>query len=92
MSGTSQAAPHVSAAVAMLLLEDSYRTPDDLKTEIRSMTIDLGDAGWDRLYGTGRIDFRKHLGVGDIAATGISVSPTSATMENAGLQFNSSKI
>ena len=65
MSGTSMAAPHVSAAVAMLALEYPSATATELKTMIKSMTVDLGVPGWDPVFGEGRIDFRmlNHSGL-----------------------------
>ena len=57
-SGTSMATPHVSAAVAMLMLEYSDYTPLQIKNTLKGMTVDLGTPGWDQMFGSGRIDFR----------------------------------
>jgi uncharacterized repeat protein (TIGR02543 family) len=55
--GTSAAASFVSAAVAMLCLDDPGLDPDGLKEAVESIATDLGDPGWDRIFGWGIIDF-----------------------------------
>ena len=57
-SGTSMAAPHVSAAVAMLLLRYPNYSSGQIKNLLKGMTVDLGEPGWDGAFGNGRIDFR----------------------------------
>ena len=52
------ATPHVSAAVAMLILRHPDYTPAQIKALLKSMTVDLNTAGWDGATGSGRIDFR----------------------------------
>lgn len=56
MDGTSMAAPHVSAVAAMLLLDETSMTPEEIENKITSCCVDLGEAGKDALYGYGRID------------------------------------
>ena len=55
-SGTSMATPHVSGAVA--LLRDAFPevTPYDVKYALLISTVDLGPAGEDNTFGTGRLD------------------------------------
>lgn len=74
-SGTSMATPHVSAAVAMLILRHPDYTPAQIKALLKSMTVDLNTAGWDGATGSGRIDFRmlndsEYPRISPIAATG----------------------
>ena len=65
--GTSQATPHVAGLVALLLAQDSTRTPAQLKLVIESTAKDqVGLAtedtpGWDQYYGYGRINAYKAL-------------------------------
>ena len=87
MSGTSMAAPHVSAAVAMLLLKYPNYTAAQIKDLIKSMTVDLGEPGWDPLYGSGRIDFRMLSDdslspIEDVNADGFELKTSSSNSEN----------
>ena len=80
-SGTSMATPHVTAAVAMLMLEYPEYTPGQIKNLLKSMTVDLGEPGWDSVFGNGRIDFRMFNSsslpsVTPIAATGFNLKKT----------------
>jgi len=59
-SGTSMAAPHVSAAVAMLSLDNPSHGFEGLKSVLQSMCVDLGEPGKDIEYGWGIIDFEKY--------------------------------
>lgn len=77
-SGTSMAAPFVSAAVAMLLTETPDMTISQTKAKLKKTTVDLGLKGDDPCYGFGVVDFGKYLGDKkiatkiDIAKTGVS--------------------
>jgi hypothetical protein len=59
--GTSMAAPHVSALVAMMMSR-GIRNPTDIKIRLYHSAIDLGDPGWDSLYGYGLIEPVAALG------------------------------
>lgn len=52
LTGTSFAAPHV-AGVAALLIEAGYT---DVRGRLITTAFDLGDPGFDQLYGYGRVD------------------------------------
>ena len=60
--GTSQAAPHVTGLVALLLAQDSSRTVEEIRTIISETAEDqVGDPaedsfGFDQYYGYGRIN------------------------------------
>jgi len=54
--GTSAASPHVAGAAALLLSEDPTRTADQLQTKLEGDAIDMGVAGKDNLYGSGRLN------------------------------------
>jgi len=55
-TGTSLAAPHVSGALALLLSAFPNLSVADLRTALTSSAVDLGPAGADNDYGSGRID------------------------------------
>ena len=54
--GTSAASPHVAGAAALLLSEDPTRTANDLQTKLEADAIDMGAAGKDNIYGSGRLN------------------------------------
>lgn len=56
MKGTSQATPFVSGLAALMWSVDPTLTPDQVQQAIQNTATDLGTAGWDELYGHGRID------------------------------------
>ena len=73
-TGTSMAAPHVTAAVAMLCLDNPTLSAEQIKTKLKGMTVDLGTPGEDPVYGSGRIDFRM------LSSNGLSAQqPIAAT-------------
>ena len=54
--GTSMSTPHVSGVVALLLAQDSTRTPDDIRNILQTTAEDKGGSGWDQYYGWGLVD------------------------------------
>lgn len=66
LSGTSMATPHVSAVAALVLTRpvdalydantNSRWDPDELQKKLQDTSVDLGSAGFDALYGWGRVD------------------------------------
>ena len=61
LQGTSMAAPHVSALVAMMMSR-GMTDPDEIKARLYGSAIDLGAPGWDTLYGYGLIEPVAALG------------------------------
>lgn len=59
--GTSMATPHVAGAAALLLEENQYLTPSDVKLVLEQNADDLGPPGWDNVYGWGRVNIKKAL-------------------------------
>ncbi len=55
-SGTSMAAPHISAVVALLKQAKSTLTDSEIKGALYNTAVDLGSLGWDKYYGHGRVD------------------------------------
>ena len=56
VSGTSFASPITAATVALMMSANSTLSPADIDTILKSTAVDLGTAGFDPYYGTGRID------------------------------------
>jgi hypothetical protein len=55
-SGTSMATPHVAGLAALLLSKDSDLSSEDVDRILETTAIDLGRAGKDNDYGSGRIN------------------------------------
>lgn len=60
MTGTSMACPHVTALIALLLSEDMMRgrrisTLDEIQERLNERAVDLGQEGYDYIYGNGRV-------------------------------------
>jgi len=55
-TGTSVAVPHVAGTAALLLTVNRDLTPNDIAWVLNTTAKDLGEPGWDEVYGYGRID------------------------------------
>ncbi|MCH7884790.1 MAG: S8 family serine peptidase [Planctomycetes bacterium] len=75
LSGTSMATPHVSGLAALIRSLTPERTNDEIVEIILTSTDDLGDRGWDRFFGHGRINAYQALAT----ALGGIVSSSPAT-------------
>lgn len=71
--GTSQAAPHVSGAAALLLAQGA--SPGAVKNLLQSTATDLGDSGYDTTYGYGKLNIHAAL----MAFLNDTVAPTSSS-------------
>ena len=56
LSGTSVSAPFVTASVALLLSKEPQLNFEQVKARLNSTTFDLGDPGFDILYGNGLLN------------------------------------
>ena len=63
MVGTSQAAPHVAGLAALLAAENGQGNPQRLKSALMQSADDLGQPGTDPMYGKGRINVARALGL-----------------------------
>lgn len=72
-TGTSMAAPHVSA-IAALLVSTGVTGPDTIREVLENTARDLGPAGWDQEYGWGLVDanaaLNYHSFPGDFSGNG----------------------
>ncbi len=59
--GTSMATPQVSGTVALMLERNPALTPAQIKQKLESTAVDLGSAGKDNDYGSGRINAYKAI-------------------------------
>lgn len=84
--GTSQSAPLVTGLTSLLLAQDPFRSPDEIRAIIRNTAEDqvgtiLEDGlGFDQYYGYGRVNAHQALlqgavSVDDIAASKVSIFP-----------------
>lgn len=56
LSGTSMAAPLVTGLVGLVRSKNSGMAPAEVKKLLETTTVDLGDKGFDKMFGNGRID------------------------------------
>ncbi len=54
--GTSAAAPHAAACLALILEAKPELTPDEARSALLNGAVDLGTAGFDTVFGAGRTD------------------------------------
>lgn len=62
LTGTSMAAPMVTATAAMMYAADSGLTPDEVKNTLQNTATDLGPAGRDQDTGYGIVNARRAVG------------------------------
>jgi subtilisin family serine protease len=86
-SGTSFASPVVAAAAALMLSANTTLTPADVDKILKTTALDLGTAGYDQYYGTGRVNAAaavssaKQTVVADTQAPTVSIaSPTGGSV------------
>ena len=71
--GTSMAAPHVSGAAAILMGAGADNA-ENVTTLLLENAIDLGEKGWDKKYGHGRLDVAASLHAQRLQTHGVRAS------------------
>ena len=79
--GTSMAAPHATACVAMLRLLYPSASPSELERMLCSHTTDLGDPGLDAYYGAGLPDLTQFVPAVEVLPTDIRLNTDSLWMQ-----------
>jgi len=64
-NGTSSATPLVAGAAALLVAQDSTRTPSQVRSLLQNNADDLGSSGFDNRFGHGRLNACQALGGSD---------------------------
>jgi subtilisin family serine protease len=84
MSGTSMAAPHVAAAVALLRQAAPNMTVDQVVATLKATADDLGPAGPDNQFGAGMVDVFSAVKsvLGAPPTTGLVKAPPSIVATN----------
>ena len=88
-SGTSFAAPYVTAAAALILAQDPACSRADLYEALRNISVDLGESGKDRYFGYGCPVFSEDwqmgtTGSGNASQTGSNTSTGGANASQSG--------
>ncbi|MFA4937117.1 MAG: S8 family serine peptidase [Patescibacteria group bacterium] len=78
-SGTSMAAPHVAGAAALILVQKSSFTNEDIRQVLRGSADDLATPGFDVYTGGGLINLSRALGLNQVSYASIS-SPISESI------------
>lgn len=87
ISGTSAAAPYVSALAALLLSRAPNLSNEMVRAVLQNSAVDLGQAGWDRFFGAGRIDALAALQTEHNARAEITSPRMDAGLSNAARDF-----
>ena len=94
MSGTSMAAPHLTAAVALFREYNPEATSQQIKQAFYQAAIDLGEEGEDNAYGNGLIDLEAALALipppddPQIVINGFEIEDGNDQVINSGEQFD----
>lgn len=85
-TGTSMAAPHLTAAIAYIKLRVPSTTLSDVYQVLQRYAVDAGDPGWDRLYGWGYVNLATYFqdnagGSYDLSDMTVTLSQSSYTCD-----------
>ncbi len=60
--GTSFSSPTTAGAAALVLCQQPWLNPEEIAWHLQQMAEDIGDAGWDPVYGYGKLDLLGPVG------------------------------
>ncbi len=60
-SGTSMAAPHITAAAAYIKMIEPETNIQEVKDRLNQYAVDLGEPGWDQYYGNGYVELTTYF-------------------------------
>lgn len=61
--GTSMSSPHVAGAAALIYQQNPSLTASEVKDMLINGAVDRGPAGWDRVWGYGKLDVLSAMGI-----------------------------
>lgn len=80
LSGTSMSTPHIAAAAAMVKIANPQMSPAEIAELLKKTCLDLGDPGWDPIYGSGFPQLQELIKETSDITPELSISETSATL------------
>jgi len=86
-TGTSMATPHVAGIASLLLEKNGELTPSEIRTILRDSALDLGDSGFDTIYGYGRVDAFSAYSLVEEPVTSDSYPLTVTTVDSTGSEM-----
>jgi thermitase len=92
VSGTSFSSPITAATAALMMSANSKLSPADVDRILKSTAVDLGTAGFDQYYGSGRIDAAKAVAAAKSTTTTViadTQAPTISITSPTGGKVNS---
>lgn len=70
-SGTSASAPHLAACIALMIeAANGTKTAQEIRDALYSSAVDIGDAGFDDVFGNGRVDCYEAVSAVDAGGGG----------------------
>ena len=87
-NGTSSATPHVSGAAALVMEANPGSPPGDIINFLENTAVDMGSAGYDYLYGMGRLFLGSPPALNAPANTNLVINGTFNTNDSGWSFFN----
>ncbi len=78
VSGTSFSSPNAAAVAALVMATNPSLSPNEVEAVLQNTAVDLGDPGWDPIYGFGRLDAAAAVAMAANASPGDNEPPAVA--------------